>query len=226
MTDAEIDYGEFRERIKEERRADRRAAMAFVRACMTGNADMVDGAAHLLNEETVTGWTIAVRKIAREVSEVSPDVRSAFLPIWIQTKMLPLRVGDHQALTKAARILLPPYCGPSLRLFRGTSADERRRRTYGFSWTSDIAIAETFAQERRCWNGGSVLLETVAPPEAIICAIGEASGNLYDESEFAVDRRNLRAVRVLRRYAFEMPSRLTDPAPASAFPNDDLSDPD
>jgi hypothetical protein len=205
MTDAEIEsfqmnYAEFRERIKEERRADRRAAMAFVRACMTGNADMVDGAAHLLNEETVTGWTIAIRKIAREVSEVSPDVRSAFLSIWIQTKMLPLSVGDHQALCTALRVLLPPYPGPPLRLFRGTSADERRRRTYGISWTSDLEIADNFAQERRCWNGGSVLLETVAPPEAIICAISQASGNLYEESEFAVDRRQLRTVKVLRRY--------------------------
>jgi hypothetical protein len=200
-----MNYAEFREKIKEERRADRRAAMAFVWACRTGNADMVDGAAHLLNEETVTGWTIAIRKIAREVSEVSPDVRSAFLSIWIQTKMLPLTVRDHRALCTAARVLLPPYSGPPLRLFRGASANERRRRTYGISWTSDLEIADNFAQERRCWNGGSVLLETVAPREAIICAISEASGNLYDEREFAVDRRDLHAVRVVRRYSFEMP---------------------
>jgi hypothetical protein len=214
---------EFRERIKEERRADRVAAKAFVRVCMTGDADLVEVAASLLDAETITGWTIAIRKIAREVSEVSPDVRSAFLSVWIQRKMLPLTVGDHRALCTAARVLMPPYSGPPLRLFRGASAGERRRRIYGISWTSDMAIAETFAQERRRWNGGSVLLETVAPPGAIICAISQASGNLYEESEFAVDRRDLHTVRVLRRYERADSARLTDPAPTSAVPNDDPS---
>jgi hypothetical protein len=86
-----------------------------------------------------------------------------------------------------------------------TGPKSKRRVSAGFFMRSSTEVAVRLtvwpeqAVERR------QRIETVAPPEAIICAIGEASGNLYDESEFAVDCRNLRAVRVLRRYAFEMP---------------------
>ncbi|HEY5065826.1 MAG TPA: hypothetical protein VIJ04_13495, partial [Xanthobacteraceae bacterium] len=163
---------EGRERIREQRRADRRAATAFFEACKSGDADLLYKAADLLSNESVTGWTIAVRKIAREVSQVGPDVQSAFLSVWIQTQVLPLKVGDHGALCTAARVLMPPYRGPSVRLYRGASDSERRRRIYGISWTSDIKTAEKFAEECSQFDEGSVLLETIAPPEAIVCDIG------------------------------------------------------
>jgi hypothetical protein len=191
---------DFRERIREERRTDRAAAIAFVRACKVGDAEMLYRAAQMLDETTITGWTIAMRKIAREVSVVSPDVQAAFLDVWIQRKMLPLTVGDHRALCSAARVLMPLYVGPSVRLFRGASSSERRHRRYGISWTSDIEVAERFAQERRSWDEGSVLVETLATPAAIICAIGEASGHLYEENEYAVDRRYLQNVKLVARY--------------------------
>jgi hypothetical protein len=191
---------EFRERIREQRRADRRAAMAFVRACKAGDVKLLYKAADLLSNESVTGWTIAVRKIAREVSQVSPNIQSAFLSVWIQTQMLPLKVGDHRALCTAARMLMPPYRGPSVRLYRGASGSERRRRIYGISWTSDINTAEKFAEQYSQFDEGSVLLETVAPTEAIFCDIGGASGHLYREGEYAVDRRHLRCVNLARRY--------------------------
>jgi hypothetical protein len=191
---------EFGERIREQRRADRRAAMAFVQACKAGDVKLLYKTADLLSNESVTGWTIAVRKIAREVSQVSPNIQSAFLSVWIQTQMLPLKVGDHRALCIAARMLMPPYRGPSVRLYRGASGSERRRRIYGISWTSDINTAEKFAEQYRHFYEGSVLLETVAPTEAIFCDIGGASGHLYGEGEYAVDRRHLRCVNLARHY--------------------------
>jgi hypothetical protein len=36
----------------------------------------------------------------------------------------------------ADRVLMPKYKGDALRLFRGASALQRRRRVYGISWTS------------------------------------------------------------------------------------------
>ena len=131
--------------------------------------------------------------------------------------MLSLRVADHRALCDAARVLLPSYKGPAIRLFRGSSANERRRRIYGLSWTPEIAVAERFARERQVFDGGSVVLETLAPPDAIICAVEyprpftqeeiEKLGvdvqitEYHEEREYVVDRRRLNGVTVVRRYA-------------------------
>ncbi len=160
-----------------------------------------------------------MRKFVREVRAVSPEIRSAFLDIWIESKMLPLHVGNHRVLSDAMRILLPSYNGPPVRLFRGTGALGRRRRIYGLSWSADAAVAERFALERRQWPGGSVLLETLAPPEAIICQVNYPPSYTQDEiedlrrecpdgiivdyhqeMEYVVDRRHLNGVHVVRRY--------------------------
>jgi hypothetical protein len=66
---------------------------------------------------------------------------------------------------------MPAYKGEALRLFRGAGAGERRRAAYGVSWTSNLSAAEDFAESYRVWPRGSVVLETVAPPEAIISAV-------------------------------------------------------
>ena len=214
---------DFAEELRNQRRAAKDAADCFVRVCQTGKAEAVEGAAQLL-DETVSGWTVAIRAVGRRLQSVTPEVQQAFLPVWVQHKMLSLTVGDHRALCDAARILLPRYQGPAVQLFRGAGAGERRRRIYGLSWTPDIAIAERSARERQRWDGGSVLLETLAPPAAIICAVEYpepftveelkrefpglsqrtietlAGQGYHDEREYVVDRRRLGAVTVARRY--------------------------
>jgi hypothetical protein len=219
-----LDRGPFAE---ERRRAAKDAADCFVRVCQIGKAEAVEGAAQLL-DETVSGWTVAMRAVARRLQSVSPEVQQAFLSVWVEHKRLSPTVGDHRALCAAARILLPPYNGPAVRLFRGAAAGERRRRTYGLSWTPDIAIAERFAHEpqHQQWVGGSVVLETLAPPAAIICSVDYpkpftaeelkrefpdlaqqtmeswlTAKSFHEEREHVVDRRYLGAVAVARRYA-------------------------
>ena len=109
--------------------------------------------------------------------------------------------------------------GRKLRLFRGAGASERRRGVYGISWTSSLSTAQDLAESYRVWRGGSVVLETTAPPAAIITAIEypppitEAEKlelglppttnvvEWHDECEFLVDRRQLGHVKVLRRYS-------------------------
>ena len=88
-----------------------------------------------------------------------------------------------------------------LSLSAGASANERRRRTYGFSWSSDISIARTFALEQKGWPGGGVLMQTVAPPEAIICSVGLVGGR--EEYEYMVDRKFLSRITVLQRFPEE-----------------------
>ena len=118
-----------------------------------------------------------------------PEIQSVFLGSWVGHKNLSLAVGDDRALRAALRVLLATYDGPPVRLFRGTTARERRRRRYGTSWTSNREIAELFAER----HDGGLLIETLALPEAILCDVA-AAGGPYDESEYLVDRRHLRRV--------------------------------
>jgi hypothetical protein len=86
-------------------------------------------------------------KIAK-LSRVSLKIQDAFIPIWVESKVLPLRVGHRPTMAGALRVLMPSsYSGPPLTLYRGTHAGERRRRLYGFSWTTDMATARSFAEQ-------------------------------------------------------------------------------
>jgi hypothetical protein len=110
-------------------------------------------------------------------------------------------VGDDLLLADALRALLPPYRGPSLRLWRGEIASNRRSRRYGLAWSRHSAIADGFARGiMRTCEGGSVVLETNAPIGAIICSM-PSRGDRYAEKEVLVDRRRLDRVRVIKRYA-------------------------
>lgn len=109
-------------------------------------------------------------------------------------------ISDDLTLMRLLSLLLPRYQGGPLTLFRGEGAPNRRHRTYGMSWTTDRKVAEYFAEtHRHHYIGGSVLLETDAPPDAIICAPHQL-GDDYAEAEYIIDRRRLGAVRVLARF--------------------------
>lgn len=213
MPDA--DHAEY---LRRERRAEKNAARIFTRACQSSDVETFYEAVNLINYE-VDAWSVAMRKVVREVRAVSPAIQSAFQRVWIESKMLSLFVGDHRALCDAARLLLPKYSGPAVRLFRGAGAAERRRRIYGLSWSAAVKTAERFALERRVMDGGSVLLETLATPEAIISEIdypqpftqneieeirrmhpGALIDAFHEEREYVIDRRYLNAVSVMRRY--------------------------
>ena len=110
------------------------------------------------------------------------------------------KVNDDLLVVDVLRCLLPPYKGPGLTLYRGDSAFNRRRRTYGMSWSASRSVAADFAQRnRRLYSDGSVLLEAEAPPDAIVFAPA-LHVNDYAEDEYVVDRRRLRNVRVLERF--------------------------
>ena len=52
----------------------------------------------------------------------------------------------------------------------------------------------------RTAKGGSVVLETLAPKEAIICKVPRTQDR-YHEEEYIVDRRYLMAVKVTERFS-------------------------
>ena len=114
-----------------------------------------------------------------------PNVRKEFgFLVAAVRDSLRSQVCNDLILIPGLRALLPPYEGQSVRLYRGDSARNRKRRTYGLSWSTDQAVAESFTR-RICQYaaGGSVLLETVGPPTAIICCIHELD-NGYAEDGF------------------------------------------
>jgi hypothetical protein len=150
-----------------------------------------------LNENTIDGWRLAMRGVGR-LPLVSKKIQAAFLPVWIESKHMPLAVGHRPTMAKALHILMPPIVlDAPLRLYRGTSALERSRRLYGFSWTTHLEIARRFAEQARLGTSGAVVLETVAAPGAVHL-LREEEG-YYDEGEVVVDPYRLGRVRVLAR---------------------------
>ena len=186
----------------------KQAVLDFVQGAATGNPELIIKGIEALDYGHVDGggWIRALRSVGRLPSV--PDVTPlGFLEYF-------LRYGDHlrrelsQGLTdegvvKGIRMLLPEYEGPAVHLFRGEQFGNRRRRTYGLSWSSSADVARRFAEREafhRTSEGGSVLIETVAPPEAIICAPA-LLGNWLNEYEYIVDRRRLSSVAVVERFA-------------------------
>jgi hypothetical protein len=51
----------------------------------------------------------------------------------------------------------------------------------------------------RTFEGGSVLLKVVAPPQNIICTVTQPNDH-YAEKEYLVDRRGLKSVTAVQRY--------------------------
>jgi hypothetical protein len=105
------------------------------------------------------------------------------------------------------------YSGPSLTLYRGAGSHERRRLLYGFAWTTDIDVARKFAGkeavpaikvtsanrtiEALCPALEGVILQTLAPPEAILLI--RKPEKYYDEEEVIVDPFRFGKIKVIER---------------------------
>ena len=150
------------------------------------------------------------RRCAALTSAVPAEMQRFMLRKWLSYgDHLRCETGDDLVLMSALRKLLPPYTGGGLTLYRGDGALNRRRRTYGLSWTTSREVAEAHAGVFwRTTQGGSVLLRVDAPAEAIICAPLMHTEDNYGEEEYLVDRRQLRRVAVVARYVQIQPGEL------------------
>jgi hypothetical protein len=201
MTD--IPDREIVEALKRERRQDRVVARAFARACLCGDVSEFCEYVDALNDLTIDGWRHAFKAVAKG-RRPNSQIQKMFLRVWIESKSIQRRVGDDRVCLDALRLLCPRYQGASVRLFRGDSFENRCHRTYGIAWSADRDTAMRFAREP--WHngrkGGSVLLETLAPREAIISST-HLIGDHYGEQEYLLDRRRLKSVKVIDRYQTE-----------------------
>ncbi len=145
-------------------------------------------------------WMFVFRALAREPPHLNATMRVEFFRVWTKSKSLRLRVGEDKTVIAVLRALLPPYNGPPLQLYRGTSANEWQERRYGMSWTVDREIAEGFARR----PGYDVLLATLAPSSAIICAVEYEPPFTDEELEELAMRKGypLSLVKKLQRHEF------------------------
>ena len=195
MTDR--DAQEFLELTRLERQRSHDAVTGFVDGAVSGDLTVFSAG---VNEVVAVGcWREAMLAVSR-AGGVADNIRQEFIYSWnLNGDHLRNEVGEDKILMDGLRQLLPSYNGAAVALYRGDSFANRKRRTYGLSWTVNKGIAEAFARGIwRTFDGGSVLLKTVAPPEAIICAL--PSEVHHTEEEYLVDRRQLTGVSVLERF--------------------------
>jgi hypothetical protein len=183
------------------RRKERAAAKLFVQSAEVGDVETFRFALGQLQKETERGMRLAV-KLAARLQGTTGEIRNEFLSVWIMAKGQSSFEADRWALAYALRVLLPRQSQIPLLIYRGTTFNEHRKHIYGFSWTAqaDVAIARAFAEELREFEGGTVVLETIAPARAILQTI-DGMGTSFDESEVIVDPFKLRSVRVMERLA-------------------------
>jgi hypothetical protein len=186
--------------IAEENRRRRAGSREFAQAVEAGDAERLVASIEAL--DNCGGWRSALRQCAR-LRAIQEDMKSRLLELWrFSGDHIRLEVGDDRILIQALRAMLPPYDGPDLTLYRGDSAWNRRRRTYGLSWSGSREVADSFAAGAlwRSCRGGSVLLQAQVPAEAVISAPALLA-NGHGEDEYLVDRRHLSQVTVVKRYA-------------------------
>lgn len=195
------------ELLNERRRQERESVVAFVAA--VGNANMAEVSRAVIGLDLRGTWRPAFRSIARLQLNPGLRFRRKALAWWIKHgDSIRCEVNDDCLLIAGLRVLLPPYTGPAVTLYRGDSLYNRHHRTYGLSWSARRAVAESFARGIwRTFTGGSVLVQTSAPATAIVCRVGRASDN-HQEAEYIVDRRRLEGVKAIARYPQISPDEL------------------
>jgi hypothetical protein len=172
---------------------------ALIQAALAGDVTAFNRALAIISNQFAL--PAAFRSIAR-AGDIASEIKRAFREHWIHDgDQLREAVGNDRGIMDAMRALLPPYTGPALVAYRGDSFFNRRRRTYGMSWSANIDVARLFAEGNwRTFEGGSVLLRAEAPPESIVLAVNP-DDDPYGESEVIVDRRRLRGVEVVARFS-------------------------
>jgi hypothetical protein len=158
-------------------------------------------------------WPEAMRKVV-ELGTAHPAARTRFLDTWVRIpipSIIQSRVKNDNLFVSALRVLLPPYEGPGMNLFRG----QKGSAPIGLSWTASYAIAMKFALygysnvdprnlplARVAPDVDGQLLHASVEPEDIICAPCHL-GHL--EGEYIVDPRKL-AVNILDLGAWRLPA--------------------
>jgi len=183
--------------------SDHEAVRDVVRAVATDDLDLLYSGIERLHQFQL--WPDAMRALRQAGASASPRMQREFLETYAAHG-----IGVHRQLLSdadavgALRLLVPPYNGPSMQLYRGDAAWTYRKRKYGLNWTADRDVAASHAYAWQLHPGGAILLQADAPKRAIISApflLEDAPALAKAETQYIVDRRRLRNVRVIQKIA-------------------------
>jgi hypothetical protein len=74
------------------------------------------------------------------------------------------RAGNDELVLDALRIMLPPYIGDGLTLYRGESVERSCSKKYGFAWSSREEVAVKFGRGLNAVEpDGGIVLSIFAP---------------------------------------------------------------
>ncbi|WP_395066515.1 hypothetical protein [Paraburkholderia silvatlantica] len=135
------------------------------------------------------------RDLIRELSACppkEPEIADRFHTQWhVSSHFIRELVADDELLMDMLWVWLPRYEGPHLVLYRGENIDRFRDGKIGTAWSDQRETARMFASGLNNTGQGGVILNVVAPSEAIIAGPSEHSANWLREREFTVDWRKL-----------------------------------
>jgi hypothetical protein len=116
---------------REKRRAARTAAANFIRAAVTNDIKLLAESLNIL-APFGNSRRNGLKRMLRQEFTVHPALRPVFLEMYEERgDQLRSAFDDDLVLLDLLHRFLPPYSGPSVELYRGETAWNRRRRTYG-----------------------------------------------------------------------------------------------
>lgn len=108
------------------------------------------------------------------------------------------QIDDDQLLVRFLRVVLPPYCGEALTLYRGESRERFLGNRIGLAWTTSKATAEMFASGLNSIGGGVVLRALFNATDIITAP--NAHSRYLGEHQYTVDPSSARSLEVLAEF--------------------------
>ena len=127
-------------------KAEPRVVREFAKGVRTSNAELCARCIEELEEKSPGLFKAAMQAIAKSPCG-SDEFRLRLLGVWVSCgDAIRHATNDDLALVGGLRAMLPRYIGPAITLYRAESAYNRKRRTYGLSWTSSAEVGREFAK--------------------------------------------------------------------------------
>lgn len=132
------------------------------------------------------GWS-DFYKLVRSIGECSMSMKNEFHLIWVERgHFIRNSINNDTQLLQLLRLLLPPYTGEGMILYRGENIERYNAGRIGFCWTPQQDKAKEFARGLNSYKFGGVLLRAWFSKKAVLAGIHPHSQYL-GEYEITVD---------------------------------------